>query len=39
MTVSKLRTELTDSEFVHFAAYYEVKGKREKIEIDKARHR
>jgi hypothetical protein len=39
MTVSKLRTELTDAEFVHFAAYYEVKGKREKIEIDKARNR
>lgn len=39
MTVSRLRTELTDAEFTYFAAYYEVKGKREKIEIDKARHR
>jgi len=35
MTVSKLRTELTDAELVHFAAYYEVKGERE----EKARNR
>ncbi|ADD94555.1 hypothetical protein [uncultured phage MedDCM-OCT-S08-C1615] len=25
MTVSRLRTELTDAELVHFAAYYELK--------------
>ena len=25
MTVSRLRTELTDAELVHFAAYYEIK--------------
>ena len=29
MTVSRLRTELTDAELVHFAAFYEVKGERE----------
>ena len=28
MTVSRLRTELTDAEFVHFAAYYELKGEK-----------
>jgi hypothetical protein len=39
MTVSRLRTELTDAEFTHFAAYYEVKGRREKEEMDKARRR
>lgn len=39
MTVSRLRTELTDAEFVHFAAYYEVKGKREKEEMDRAKSR
>ncbi len=39
MTVSRLRSELTDAEFVHFAAYYEVKGKREKAVMDKARSR
>jgi hypothetical protein len=27
MTVSRLRQELTDAEFIHFAAYYELKGK------------
>lgn len=39
MTVSRLRTELTDAEFVHFAAFYQVKGEREKQEMDKARRR
>jgi hypothetical protein len=39
MTISRLRTELTDAEFTHFAAYYEVKGRREKAEMDKARRR
>jgi len=39
MTVSRLRTELTDAEFTHFAAYYEVKGRREKEEMDRARSR
>mgnify|MGYP007029179237 CR=1 FL=1 len=32
MTVSKLRTELTDAEFVHFAAYYQLKGEEEEKE-------
>jgi hypothetical protein len=35
MTVSRLRTELTHSEFVHFAAYYELKSEREKERLDK----
>jgi len=39
MTVSKLRTELTEAEFVHFAAYYELKVEREKQEIDRAKAR
>ena len=39
MTVSRLRTELTDAEFVYFAAYYEIKGEREKEAMDKARRR
>ena len=30
-----MRQELTDAEFVHFAAYYELKGKREREEMDK----
>ena len=38
-TVSQLRQDLTDDEFVHFAAYYEVKGKREQQEMDKAKRR
>jgi len=37
MTVSKLRTELTDAEFIHFAAFYELKGEREKEAMDRAR--
>jgi hypothetical protein len=39
MTVSQLRTELTEAEFIHFAAYYELKGKREQESIDKAKRR
>ena len=39
MTVSRLRTELTDAEFVHFAAFYQVKQESEKQEMDKARRR
>jgi hypothetical protein len=39
MTVSRLRTELTDAEFIHFAAFYEIKGEREKEALDKARRR
>jgi hypothetical protein len=36
MTVSRLRTELTDSEFVHFAAFYEVKAEKERREMEQA---
>jgi hypothetical protein len=39
MTVSRLRTELTDAEFMHFAAYYELKAEHEKEAMDKARRR
>jgi hypothetical protein len=39
MTVSRLRTELTDAEFMHFAAYYELKAKHEKEAMDKAKAR
>jgi hypothetical protein len=37
MTVSRLRTELTDAEFMHFAAYYEVKAEMEKEQSDRAK--
>lgn len=37
MTVSKLRTELTDAEFVYFAAFYELKTEREKEMMDRAK--
>ena len=37
MTVSRLRTELTDSEFAHFAAYYELKNEREREAVEKAK--
>jgi|TARA_B100000073_G_scaffold292430_1_gene255750 hypothetical protein len=39
MTVSRLRTELTDAELVHFAAYYEVKAQREEKARDRAKMR
>ena len=39
MTVSKLRTELTDNELVYFASFYQLKGEREEAEIKKARHK
>jgi hypothetical protein len=39
MTVSRLRTELTDSEFVYYAAYFELKGERERKEIERAKTR
>ena len=32
MTVSRLRTELTDEEFLYWAAYYELKMERENRE-------
>jgi len=37
MTVSRLRTELTDAEFVHFAAFYEVKAENEEKAIERAK--
>lgn len=39
MTVSKLRTELTDAEFVYYAAYFELKAEREEKAMDSARRR
>jgi len=39
MTVSRLRSELTDAEFVYYAAYFEVKGEREKREMERAKMR
>jgi len=39
MTVSKLRTELTDAEFIHFAAYYELKAEKEQRAADQAKQR
>ena len=39
MTVSRLRTELTDAELLHFAAYYEVKAEQEEREMDRAKLR
>lgn len=38
-TVSELRSQLTEAEFVMFAGYYEVKAKREKEEMEKAKAR
>jgi|TARA_A200000159_G_C7322843_1_gene339601 hypothetical protein len=37
MTVSRLRQELTNNEFIYFAAYYQNKGEKEKREFDKAK--
>jgi hypothetical protein len=37
MTVSRLRTELTDAEMVHFAAYYELKAEKEQRAMDRAK--
>jgi len=39
MTVSKLRTELTDAELVHFAAYFELKAELEEQAMQRAKHR
>jgi len=39
MTVSRLRSELSESEFVHFAAFYENKGEEERREIEKAKRK
>ena len=37
MTVSRLRTELTDAELVHFAAFYEVKAEHEEKAMQRAK--
>ena len=37
MTVSRLRSELTDAEFVYYAAYFEVRNDREKREMERAK--
>ncbi len=37
MTVSRLRTELTDAEFMYFAAYYELKADNERQEAEKVK--
>ena len=39
MTVSRLRTELTDAELVYFAAFYEIKGEEEEKARDRAKLR
>ena len=39
MTVSRLRTELTDAELVHFAAYYELKAESEEEAMQRAKQR
>ena len=35
--MSQLRTELTEAEFVHFAALYEIKNERAKREMERSR--
>jgi|TARA_R100000081_G_scaffold1046_1_gene593 hypothetical protein len=37
MTVSRLRTELTDAELVHFAAFYEIKNEEQEKAMDRAK--
>lgn len=39
MTVNQLRNQMTQSEFIFWAAYYENKGEDEKREMDKARNK
>tara|TARA_A100001515_G_scaffold35431_2_gene27620 strand:- start:1005 stop:1130 length:126 start_codon:yes stop_codon:yes gene_type:complete len=39
MTVSRLRTELTDAELVHFAAFYELKVEMEEKAMQRAKQR
>ena len=37
MTVSRLRTEITDAEFMYFAAYFELKGEEEQKQMERAK--
>ena len=39
MTVSRLRTELTDAELVHFAAYFQIKSEEEERVMERAKLR
>jgi len=39
MTVSRLRTELTDAELVHFAAFYSLKNEKQEKGMERAKHR
>jgi hypothetical protein len=38
MTVSRLRTELSEAEFRTFAVYYELKAEKERQEIERAKN-
>ena len=38
MTVSRLRTELTDAELVYFAAFHQIKAEEEQKAIDRAKN-
>ena len=39
MTVSRLRTELTDAELVYFAAYFNLKADDERKAAERAKYR
>ena len=39
MTVSRLRSELTDAELVYFAAHFELKAEEEERAMDRAKQR
>jgi len=39
MTVSRLRTELTDAELVYFAAFYSLKNEEQEKEIERVKHK
>ena len=39
MTVSRLRTELTDEELLYFAAFYQLKNEEEEKAIERAKLR
>ena len=39
MTVSRLRTELTDAELVYFAAYFQIKGEEQEKTMERAKLR
>jgi hypothetical protein len=39
MTVSRLRTELTDAELVYFAAYFQIKSEEQEKTMERAKLR